>query len=172
MTWEALCLDSRSSFGRYAIVLISNQAIKFAALATWKEKIPLIGQAVSETRASVQLSVDWPRANYQLSQVPFRILAATQKDQYRKPMPGMWYEIERIFREEGVEIGMQSFGFAWIPCSDLLQKIKPILFSSVTQQADSIPKAKEISQARTANGRRMLIFRSLLLRYVINWCKL
>ncbi|KAF8906030.1 polynucleotide kinase 3 phosphatase-domain-containing protein [Gymnopilus junonius] len=68
----------------YAIVLVSNQAVKPAALSTWKEKIPLIGQA--------------------LSQVPFRILAATQKDRYRKPMPGMWYEIERIFKEETVEI--------------------------------------------------------------------
>ncbi|PPQ66882.1 hypothetical protein CVT26_009822 [Gymnopilus dilepis] len=75
----------------YAIVLITNQAIKPAALTTWKEKIPLIGQA--------------------LSQVPFRILAATQKDQYRKPMPGMWYEIERIFKEEGVEIDKSNSFF-------------------------------------------------------------
>jgi bifunctional polynucleotide phosphatase/kinase len=32
-------------------------------------------------------------------------MAATQKDKFRKPMPGMWYEIERIFQEEGVTIG-------------------------------------------------------------------
>ncbi|PPQ78163.1 hypothetical protein CVT25_015496 [Psilocybe cyanescens] len=68
----------------YAIVLISNQALKPAALNSWKEKIPLIGQALSD--------------------LPFRILAASQKDQYRKPMPGMWREIERIFLEEGVQI--------------------------------------------------------------------
>jgi bifunctional polynucleotide phosphatase/kinase len=35
-------------------------------------------------------------------------MAATQKDQYRKPMPGIWLEIERIFREEGVTIGMHD----------------------------------------------------------------
>ena len=32
-------------------------------------------------------------------------MAATGKDQYRKPMPGMWHELEKIFTEEGVTIG-------------------------------------------------------------------
>ena len=35
-------------------------------------------------------------------------MAATQRDQYRKPMLGMWNEVERIFREEGIEIGTHS----------------------------------------------------------------
>ena len=42
--------------------------------------------------------------------LPFRILAATAKDGHRKPMPGMWFELERIFAEEGVTIGhLESF---------------------------------------------------------------
>ena len=32
-------------------------------------------------------------------------MAATQRDQYRKPMPGMWNEVESVFRREGTEIG-------------------------------------------------------------------
>lgn len=43
---------------------------------------------------------------WQLPDVPFRIFAATAKDGFRKPIPGMWYELERIFKESGVEIGM------------------------------------------------------------------
>lgn len=39
-----------------------------------------------------------------LPDVPFRILAACAKDEYRKPMPGMWNELERIFKEDNVEI--------------------------------------------------------------------
>ncbi len=33
-------------------------------------------------------------------------MAATERDQFRKPMPGMWYELEKIFKDEGVEIRM------------------------------------------------------------------
>jgi len=35
-------------------------------------------------------------------------MAASQRDQFRKPMPGMWYELEKIFKDEGVEIRMFS----------------------------------------------------------------
>ncbi|KAJ3742004.1 polynucleotide kinase 3 phosphatase-domain-containing protein [Lentinula detonsa] len=68
----------------YSIVIISNQAIKGASLITWKEKIGLIAAA--------------------LPSVPFRILAAIAKDEYRKPMPGMWTELTKKFKDEGVEI--------------------------------------------------------------------
>ncbi|KAF8964079.1 polynucleotide kinase 3 phosphatase-domain-containing protein [Flammula alnicola] len=62
----------------FALVLISNQGIKPAALKIWKEKILLIGQTVKD---------------------------------YRKPMPGMWYEIDRIFAEEGVTIDKSASFF-------------------------------------------------------------
>ncbi|KAG6889778.1 hypothetical protein C0992_004196, partial [Termitomyces sp. T32_za158] len=68
----------------YAVVIISNQALKPQALKTWKDKIPLIAAALPD--------------------VPFRLFAATAKDGYRKPMPGMWTELVRIYREGGVEI--------------------------------------------------------------------
>jgi len=42
---------------------------------------------------------------FQVPELPFRIFAATTKDGYRKPMPGMWFELERIFAKEGITIG-------------------------------------------------------------------
>ncbi|KIL00645.1 hypothetical protein PAXRUDRAFT_29641 [Paxillus rubicundulus Ve08.2h10] len=75
----------------YSILLISNQNLKAAALEDWKKKIPLIAAA--------------------LPTVPFRLLAASAKDGYRKPMPGMWYEVERIFNERDVEIDKKSSFF-------------------------------------------------------------
>ncbi|KAH9483853.1 Bifunctional polynucleotide phosphatase/kinase [Psilocybe cubensis] len=91
--WRSIVPDKLKELyeSGFAIVFISNQALKPVALNTWKEKIPLIGQALSD--------------------IPFRILAASQKDQYRKPMPGMWREIERIFKEEGVEIDKSASFF-------------------------------------------------------------
>jgi bifunctional polynucleotide phosphatase/kinase len=40
--------------------------------------------------------------------VPFRILTATAEDGYRKPMPGMWYELQKIFQADGIIIGLIS----------------------------------------------------------------
>ena len=40
-----------------------------------------------------------------LSEVPFHLYAATAKNGYRKPMPGMWYALEGLYRAEGVSIG-------------------------------------------------------------------
>ncbi|KAI0288305.1 polynucleotide kinase 3 phosphatase-domain-containing protein [Russula brevipes] len=39
-----------------------------------------------------------------IPELPFRIFAATSKDGHRKPMPGMWFELERIFAQDGVTI--------------------------------------------------------------------
>ncbi|KAL7283120.1 hypothetical protein ACG7TL_002546 [Trametes sanguinea] len=76
----------------YAIVIITNQALRTQALINdWKKKIPLIANALSD--------------------VPFRIFAATEKDGYRKPIPGMWYELERIFAQEGVQIDLSNSFF-------------------------------------------------------------
>ena len=47
-------------------------------------------------------------ARIQLESIPFRILAATMKDEFRKPMPGMWYALEKIFAQDGVTIGTSS----------------------------------------------------------------
>ncbi|KAH9975259.1 polynucleotide kinase 3 phosphatase-domain-containing protein [Lactifluus volemus] len=68
----------------YSIVLISNQNLKSAGLVDWKKKIPLVAAAVPE--------------------LPFRIFAATAKDGHRKPMPGIWLELERIFAQDGITI--------------------------------------------------------------------
>ncbi|TFK72591.1 PNK3P-domain-containing protein [Pluteus cervinus] len=68
----------------YSIVIISNQALRPAAIKSWKNKIELFASS--------------------LPNLPFRLFAATEKDVYRKPLPGMWYELDRIFREQGVEL--------------------------------------------------------------------
>ncbi|KAG9318286.1 polynucleotide kinase 3 phosphatase-domain-containing protein [Chiua virens] len=75
----------------YAVVLVSNQALHATALEEWKKKIPLIGNALPD--------------------VPFRLFAACAKDGYRKPMPGVWYELERIFKEQHVEIDRKDAFF-------------------------------------------------------------
>ncbi|KAK0445376.1 polynucleotide kinase 3 phosphatase-domain-containing protein [Armillaria borealis] len=75
----------------FSIIIISNQALKGAALTTWKLKIPSIAAALSE--------------------VPFRMFAATAKDEYRKPMPGMWNELNTTFEAEGVSIDKESSFF-------------------------------------------------------------
>ncbi|KAF9001999.1 polynucleotide kinase 3 phosphatase-domain-containing protein [Cyathus striatus] len=75
----------------YSIVIISNQGVKPAALDIWKRKIPLIGAA--------------------LPTVPFRIFAAVSRDGYRKPMPGIWVELDNIYRENGVEINRTNSFF-------------------------------------------------------------
>lgn len=93
-----LRLNSR----RYSIILISNQALKQQHLDGWKKKIPLISAAVSP---AVSFPNPFPHRREQLPDVPFRILAASAKDGFRKPMPGMWNELERIFAEDGVRIG-------------------------------------------------------------------
>ncbi|RPD65808.1 PNK3P-domain-containing protein [Lentinus tigrinus ALCF2SS1-7] len=76
----------------YSVVIITNQALRTSTLISeWKKKIPLIANALSE--------------------VPFRIFAAIEKDGYRKPIPGMWYELERIFAEDDVQIDVASSFF-------------------------------------------------------------
>ncbi|KAG2149258.1 polynucleotide kinase 3 phosphatase-domain-containing protein [Suillus clintonianus] len=89
----------------YSIILVSNQALKQQRLEDWKKKIPLISAA--------------------LPSVPFRIFAASAKDGFRKPMPGMWDELERIFAVDGIQIGEshRNFGcIANILCSSLSDK--------------------------------------------------
>ncbi|KAJ7492183.1 polynucleotide kinase 3 phosphatase-domain-containing protein [Mycena latifolia] len=69
----------------YSIVLISNQAgLKAGKEKEWKKKIALIAAALPD--------------------LPFRLFAAIAKDNYRKPMTGMWGELERLYAEDGVQI--------------------------------------------------------------------
>jgi bifunctional polynucleotide phosphatase/kinase len=68
----------------FSVVLMSNQFLKSSELVEWKKKIPLIAAAIPE--------------------LPFRIFAATARDGHRKPMPGMWSELERIFAQDGITI--------------------------------------------------------------------
>jgi hypothetical protein len=44
----------------------------------------------------------------QIPDVPFHIFAAIARDGFRKPMPGIWHELEHIFRGDGVTIGANS----------------------------------------------------------------
>ncbi|THH31361.1 hypothetical protein EUX98_g2820 [Antrodiella citrinella] len=75
----------------YTVVIITNQALRGkTAIADWKLKIPVFAAALPE--------------------VPFHIYAATAKDKYRKPIPGMWYELEAEFGKDNVHIDKkQSF---------------------------------------------------------------
>ncbi|KAI0822674.1 PNK3P-domain-containing protein [Trametes gibbosa] len=76
----------------FSIVIITNQALRTQALINdWKKKLPLIANALPD--------------------VPFRLFAATEKDGYRKPIPGMWYELERIFAQDNVQIDLAASFF-------------------------------------------------------------
>ncbi|CAL1703869.1 unnamed protein product [Somion occarium] len=76
----------------FAIVILTNQALRGAtAIANWKKKIPTIADALSD--------------------VPFNIFAATAKDGFRKPMPGMWYGLEELFLRDGVSIADREASF-------------------------------------------------------------
>lgn len=101
---------SRSDPFRYAVVLISNQALHAAALEDWKKKIPLVANAVCHVwfLFSSTPPPDTVIRAGKLPDVPFRLFAACAKDGYRKPMPGMWYELERIFKEQHIDIGMSG----------------------------------------------------------------
>ncbi|KAJ2916023.1 hypothetical protein MD484_g4408, partial [Candolleomyces efflorescens] len=88
----------------YSIVIISNQNLKATPLKTWKEKVALIARA--------------------LEPVPFRLFAATVKDQYRKPMPGMWDELERLYAQDGVQIDKEESFFIGDAAGRIYSKTK------------------------------------------------
>ncbi|KAH8116055.1 PNK3P-domain-containing protein [Phellopilus nigrolimitatus] len=74
----------------YTVVFFSNQCLHEKKLVQWKQKIPSIAKALHD--------------------VPFVIFAATAKDVYRKPMPGMWVALEKLALEAGITIDKaQSF---------------------------------------------------------------
>lgn len=50
--------------------------------------------------------------------VPFRVFASTQRDAYRKPIPGMWWELETLYKRAGKDIG--AFLPAFCPSSGCL----------------------------------------------------
>ncbi|KIM19934.1 hypothetical protein M408DRAFT_82801, partial [Serendipita vermifera MAFF 305830] len=81
----------------YAIFIISNQnsprkiTTPQVYYAQWKNKVALVAHALQD--------------------VPFRILAATAEDAYRKPLPGMWDAINIILKDEGVTINQEETFF-------------------------------------------------------------
>ncbi|KZT54581.1 PNK3P-domain-containing protein [Calocera cornea HHB12733] len=82
----------------FSIVVLSNQSqahrkatIGTANIEEWKKKIGLVASAFGD--------------------VPFRILAANAKDEFRKPMIGMWDAVEEVLRNDGVEIDHASSFF-------------------------------------------------------------
>ncbi|KAI0811093.1 PNK3P-domain-containing protein [Irpex lacteus] len=76
----------------YSIVIVTNQNLRGKdGISNWKKKIPVVASSIPD--------------------VPFHIYAATEKDGYRKPMPGMWYEIRRLYEEQGVHIDLDASFF-------------------------------------------------------------
>lgn len=96
-----------TSLESYSIVIVTNQALRGAsAIPEWKKKVPVFAASVS---ALLRPLMKWNLTSEQLPEVPFHIFAATARDGYRKPIPGIWYEIQRIFAEDNVIIGRLSF---------------------------------------------------------------
>ncbi|KAJ7070578.1 polynucleotide kinase 3 phosphatase-domain-containing protein [Mycena amicta] len=71
----------------YAIVLITSDGrflLNDTHLNQWKQKLGLIADTIPN--------------------IPLRIFAAAAKDNFRKPMIGIWDELERIFAEDEIKI--------------------------------------------------------------------
>ncbi|CAE6521908.1 unnamed protein product [Rhizoctonia solani] len=97
----------------FSVVVISNQAglpVK-GREAKWKQKIPKIAQSA-------------------LSDVPFRIFAAKEKDGFRKPMLGMWDALVEEFKKEDVMIDKEASYFV----GDAAGRIKPNDHSAVDRK--------------------------------------
>ncbi|EJD05401.1 PNK3P-domain-containing protein [Fomitiporia mediterranea MF3/22] len=75
----------------HTVVFFSNQLYPEKKLAQWRQKIQLIAK--------------------ELHEIPFLLFAATARDSYRKPMPGMWLAIEKLAREAGVTLDKQKSFF-------------------------------------------------------------
>ncbi|PVF98843.1 PNK3P-domain-containing protein [Serendipita vermifera] len=73
-----------------SIFIITNQmcpkkvAQKDEYHAEWKKKLDLVASALYD--------------------IPFRVLAATDQDFYRKPLPGMWYAVQEIIKSHGINV--------------------------------------------------------------------
>ncbi|KLO19121.1 PNK3P-domain-containing protein [Schizopora paradoxa] len=72
----------------YAIVFISNQNLGDTRVKSWKTKFNAIAESLPD--------------------LPFRIFAATDKDIFRKPLPGMWYALESIYKSGDVSIDIDA----------------------------------------------------------------
>ncbi|KAI5122008.1 hypothetical protein M0805_001840 [Coniferiporia weirii] len=68
----------------YTVVFFSNQCLNEKRLKLWRQKIPSIAKSLRD--------------------VPFILFAATAKDMYRKPMPGMWVTLEKLVTDAGKSI--------------------------------------------------------------------
>ncbi|KAJ9108508.1 hypothetical protein QFC20_003414 [Naganishia adeliensis] len=69
----------------FHLVIISNQNLKDKALKEWRNKVSLI-------------CGDLPK------DIPIRVLAATAKDQYRKPGTGIFDYLKELYEAKGLEI--------------------------------------------------------------------
>lgn len=116
------------------IVILSNQAFKGPKTRReWRGKLPLIAAKVSDgvgstggarrrqqdvmrtaarlafpshlERPPTSLIIASGEADLQLSNVPLRVLAALEKDVYRKPRTGMIDHLRRMYEEKGWEVG-------------------------------------------------------------------
>ncbi|KAF7302998.1 hypothetical protein MKEN_01262700 [Mycena kentingensis (nom. inval.)] len=94
--WWNACVPKKlaaAAQAGYAVVLVTNQAgLKTPKMQEdWKKKIGSVVKAMGD--------------------VPFRLYAATKKDNYRKPLIGMWEELEKQFADDGVQIDKSASFF-------------------------------------------------------------
>ncbi|EJU05701.1 PNK3P-domain-containing protein [Dacryopinax primogenitus] len=82
----------------YSVVIFTNQSqahrkatIGTANIAEWKKKVGLVASALGD--------------------IPFQILAANAKDEFRKPMTGMWDAVVNVFKKDGVDIDYEASFF-------------------------------------------------------------
>lgn len=107
------CNSDGNDIGRFSVVIVSNQG-GFAGnkgasrMAEWKKKLPQLAAQVCDSPIALVHPPSTSLTPPKLQEVPFRVFAAGQYDQYRKPLPGIWHALEEIHRQKGVEIGEGS----------------------------------------------------------------
>lgn len=96
---------------RFAIVLISNQTQcapthKGACQSKCLSRAPAYAPGPKTQVDQIKIFRDKVTAIAEtIPDVPFRVFAATAKDGYRKPLPGMWTELESILKQDDIIIG-------------------------------------------------------------------
>ena len=77
-------------------------------------------------------------------------------------MPGMWYELERVFKAEGVEIGQCPWHATGVVRSSIIFQTKPLLSMSVMPQVVRTILLQQIGSLRWMSNCRFIHQRSVI----------
>ncbi|KAG8787954.1 hypothetical protein FRC15_007015 [Serendipita sp. 397] len=104
----------------YSIFITSNQLCPKVREPSdfyeeWKKKLEQVACKVRtprfESGHTTPTSTNQSEPISQLDGVSLYVLAATQRDLYRKPLPGMWYAVQDLLKEQDIEVDLKNSFF-------------------------------------------------------------